>query len=111
LIPRPPENALPALLGLPEDSALLLDAADVSDWGTVLTLRGRADTGTAFSLMLTECREFQWRAFVPMNDRQTAPINAFTPGRDAHRSPLKILTDHFSLTVYYGAMSFSLVQE
>lgn len=111
MIPRPPENVLPALLGLPETSALLLDTADVSDWGTVLTLRGRTDAGRGFHLILTDCREFQWRAFVPMNDRQTAPVNAFTPGRDAHRSPLKILTDHFSLTVYYGAMSFSVSQE
>jgi hypothetical protein len=102
---RPPENVLPALLGLPDETALLLDSAEVSDWGTLLTLRGHAENGAAFTLTLTGCREFLWRAFVPMDERTTASIYAFSAGRSSQRSPLKLLTNHFSIAVYYENMT------
>lgn len=100
-----PANALPRLLGLPEDAPASLTRLDVTDWGGTLVLGGRVGD-RAFELRYTDCRELRWRVYV--QDRAEAtPVVGFVPGKDQHRSPAQVLTAHFGLSLFYGKVEYS----
>lgn len=97
------ENPLYALLHLPADTSLVLRAMHMLDWGRTLHFEGDAG-GRAFHLTFEDCREMRWRIYAHLDSGGDTPLVDFAPGRDQHRSAANLLTGHFGLSVYYGAL-------
>ncbi len=96
-----------ALLDLPAETPITFDKIDLIDWGRTLVFGGSAgdaEHGVAFTLRCDDCRDLHWRVYVHDTAATTALVG-FAPGRDQHRSPLQLLTEHFGLTLYYGSMA------
>lgn len=100
-----PSNALPLLLGLPENAPASLTRFDVQEWGSTLVFAGQIGD-QAFELRYTDCRELRWRVYVQDHTGAT-PLVGFVPGRDQHRSPAQVLTAHFGLSIFYGNVEYS----
>lgn len=81
---------------------LILTDLQLLNWGRTLILVGRAGD-RPFELRYEDCRELHWRVYV---HQVLAPVEIvdFAPGRDQQRSPAKLLTTHFGLTLYYGQL-------
>lgn len=67
----------------------------------------------AFSLIFKDCRELRWKAYAHLdvesngthlNQQPVTPLVDIRFGRDHHRSPTHILTDHFGLSLSCGAV-------
>lgn len=97
-------NPLYAMLQLPADTPLILRALHVLDWGRTLRFEGMAGE-RAFTLTFEDCREILWRVYAHLGGGALdTPLVDFAPGRDQHRSAAQLLTGHFGLSVYYGAL-------
>lgn len=96
-------TSIQAMLNLPADTPLLLTDVRLSGWGRTLIFMGLADD-LAFTLTFDDCREARWRIYAHLNADAPTPIIEFAPGRDQHRSPAQMLTGHFGLSIFYGAM-------
>ncbi len=98
------------LLDLPAETPITFEKIDLRDWGRTLVFGGTAGGDTArsvaFELRLDDCRDLHWRVYVHDAAARTALVG-FAPGRNQHRSPLQMLTEHFGLTLYYGSLSIS----
>jgi hypothetical protein len=63
-----------------------------------------------FQLVLTDCRDIQWRVYAhlkPPEDRSlpaTSKVNVHL-GSSEHRKPLHMLTDSFGITVSYQTLT------
>ena len=94
-------------LGVAPGTPLHLTRLDLLLWGQELHFEGLAAESLRFRLRLIDCREARWQWYTHM---QPEGRPAFPPaeivdlhlGRDQHRSPLRLLTDYFGLTVSYG---------
>ncbi len=91
------------LSNLLADRPLILTDLRLIDWGQTLILTGTAGTAgdQPFELRYDDCRELQWRVYVHQDSTPVQLVD-FAPGRDQQRSPAKLLTTHFGLTLYYG---------
>ncbi len=99
-----------ALLDLPADTPITFDRIDLFDWGRTLVFggtAGSAETGIVFTLRCNDCRDLHWRVYVHDAGASTALVG-FAPGRDQHRSPMQLLTEHFGLSLYYGSLTVSM---
>ncbi|MFN8372563.1 MAG: hypothetical protein U0694_06765 [Anaerolineae bacterium] len=96
-------TALYEALGAAEGSAVELMDMWVGAWGRDVVMEGECG-GIRFKLAFDECREMQWRVYAHENDDQPTALVDFAAGRGQHRSPAKLLTDTFGLTLWYGAM-------
>lgn len=94
------EGSLQALLGISLGTPVILSRVELIDWGRTLIFTGSAGS-LAFELHYLDCRELRWRVYVHAGAGETALVG-FAPGRDQHRSPAHILTEHFGLSLYYG---------
>lgn len=70
--------------------------------------------GTAFRLMLFDCREIRWQLYTHMRADgrpafPTATVVSLALGKDQHRSALRMLTDYFGLVVSYGRVQIERV--
>ncbi len=95
---------LPALIGLDDAAALWVRAIRVAEFGRVITLDLRSEVGE-HRLILRDCREHRWRAYGHEAEADESRVVSFAPGRDAHRSPLQLLTEHTALWVIYGTLA------
>jgi hypothetical protein len=96
-------TAIYEALGVPEGSPIHLIDVWVGAWGRDVVLEGECG-GISFELAFDDCREMQWRVYSHENDGEPTALADFTLGRDQHRSPAKVLTDTFGLTIWYGAL-------
>ncbi|MEP7292237.1 MAG: hypothetical protein ABI835_10655 [Chloroflexota bacterium] len=99
---RSPLQALTVLLGVPEDTPVILQRLDELDWGRTLVFTGTAGT-QGFQLRYDDCRELRWRVYAHETGGATAVVS-FAPGRDQQRSPAQWLTGHFGLSLFYGSV-------
>jgi hypothetical protein len=95
---------LQSRLNLPDETPIMLTKMQVGAWGRTLIFEGTAGD-LRFTLMLDDVREIRWRVYAHSDTTDVTPIVDFVEGRDQHRSPFQMLTEHFGLTVYYGNMA------
>jgi hypothetical protein len=96
------------ILGLAPGGALTILRWEALDWGRELVFVGQhrhEDSITPFELRFTGCREIQWRVYVHDSTAGAVSLDGLTFGRSDHRSPAKLLTDAFGLTLWYGEMT------
>ena len=98
-------SALHTLLNVDSSAALLLDHVEWLNWGQSLVFSLRGGEAAQFELHFDDCREIRWRTYAHETKAQATPIVDFAPGRDGHRSPANLLTEHFALTLWYGSMT------
>jgi hypothetical protein len=104
-------KAILELLNLPTETPLTLRAMHLLDWGRTLHFEGDAG-GRAFHLTFEDCRELRWRVYAHLDAGSLdTPLVDFAPGRDQHRSAANLLTGHFGLSVYYGALRIYMSAE
>lgn len=99
-------SALHTLLNVNDESTLIFTQMQWVNWGRSLVFTVKADDAV-FELRFDDCREMRWRIYAHENEDavQTAtPVVDFAQGRDLHRSPSHILTGHFGLSLFYGAV-------
>ena len=106
-------SAITDRLNLPPATVLQLIHLDIELWGQTLCFSGIA-CQQSFQIRLTDCREVRWQHYAHMDapDRPAFPpteIVDFHLGKDQHRQPLQLLTDHFGLTVSYGALQIEKI--
>lgn len=101
------------VLSLPVDSVITFTQLDTVLWGQSLHFHAEAklpsDDVMTFELRFIDCREMRWKIYTHMQD---SDVTAFPPtelvnfriGRDQHRSPANLLTDHFGLSLFYGRL-------
>ena len=98
-----PLEAFTALLDVPPETPVTIDALDVLDWGQTLVFRGAAG-GQAFVLRYDDCRELRLRVYSHETGGATELVG-FAAGRDQQSSPAQLLTAHFGLSLFYGSVS------
>lgn len=102
-----------ALDSHPYGALVLLDTRLVN-WGRDVVFDCVYDPGgpskaIPFRLLFQDCREMRWKAYAHLaveNDgrQPITPVVDLRLGKDQHRSPAHILTDHFGASLYYGAL-------
>ncbi|MFN8529540.1 MAG: hypothetical protein U0670_13085 [Anaerolineae bacterium] len=91
-------------LELPDAAAITLTALHIDGWGRTLIFRGQL-ISTAFTLTFNDCREMRWRVYAHQEANVPTLLVEFAQGRDLHRSPAQLLTEHFGLSVFYGSLT------
>ncbi|QPC83887.1 hypothetical protein G4Y79_05775 [Phototrophicus methaneseepsis] len=100
-------------LHLADETPITMTSLDVLSWGRHLTFTCEARPLEAdpvpFSLTLKDCRDMRWQIYTHQqaDERLTMPptlLVSYRLGRDQHRSPAHILTEHFALSVFYGEL-------
>jgi len=68
----------------------------------------------SFQMVLTDCRDLQWRVYAHLRHAEEAlPATSLVNvrlGTEHHRKPLHILTDAFGLSISYGTLVIQKVQ-
>ena len=98
-------------LGISLESIIYFHHLELVLWGRSLDFTCQTETESGnkrtFSLVFVDCREVRWQHYshIALDDTLKFPktelIN-FHMGRDQHRSPCKLLTEHFGLSLFYG---------
>lgn len=107
-------------LSLPNATPLYFTALEMLLWGRGLYFSCEAllddESLYPFVLQLDDCREMRWQIYthLPSDNPISFPrthLASLKLGRDQHRSPLHLLTDHFGLSLMYGALSLRVGDE
>lgn len=93
-------------LALPEAASITLTELHIEGWGRRLIFRGQA-VSTAFTLTIDDCREMRWRVYAHQEANVPTLLVEFAQGRDLHRSPAQLLTEHFGLSLFYGSLTLT----
>ena len=101
-------------LGSHPYGALTIHDVHLVNWGRDVAFACVYDPGgpskaISFQLVFEDCREMRWKAYAHLDVDGTAqqpvtPVVDLRLGRDQHRTPASILTDHFGVSLYYGAL-------
>lgn len=102
------QHKITDILNLPPGSLITLTSLQVALWGQDLLFDGESEA-VPFRLILRDCRDVRWQLYAHMQVEGRPPfppanIANFSAGRDQHRSPLRLLTDYFGLSVSYGQL-------
>ncbi len=101
------------VIGGPDGGMFWVRDMRLDGWGSAVTLECgyvlSADEMIRFDLLLTDCREIQWRIYAHLQPPATASriltsLVNIRLGTDNHRKPLQILADAFGLTISYGKL-------
>lgn len=102
------------MLGAHPYGAFWVKDIHLFQWGGEVVLECLYEPGAPaapipFQLVLHDCRDLQWRAYVHLKhpEDRTLPATSIVNvrlGSADHRKPLHLLTDSFGLTVSYGAL-------
>ena len=70
---------------------------------------GEPSKSVPFQLVLTDCRDMQWRVYAHLQhpEDRTLPATKLVNihlGTEYHRKPMHLLTDSFGITVSYGTL-------
>lgn len=104
------QSRLTDALNLPGDTPIVFVGLALVAWGQALHFTCEAAPPiTPFGLQVAGCREMRWQHYthLPVDPAAAFPrtrLVSFKLGRDQHRSPLHLLTDHFGLSVWYGQL-------
>ncbi len=90
-------------LGLDPQTVILFTDLQIDGWGRTLIFSGAAGD-VRFTLTFDECREMRWRVYAHLDAHEPTTLHDFALGRDQHRSPVQLLTDHFGLSLFYGTI-------
>lgn len=94
-------------LAIPENSPIYLLSLESRLWGRDLIFACRA-TDTHFRLCFFDISESRWRHYLHHESSPSPYLPSellnFKMGRSAGRSPAQILTEHFGLSLIYGAL-------
>ena len=69
-----------------------------------------------FEIHFLDCREMRWQIYTHIQETDsldfppTELVN-FKRGRDQHRSPAHLLTEHFGLSLFYGTLEIIPIEE
>lgn len=102
------DNPIHAVLNLPDKAIIRFLSLQMIMWGRNTHFSCEADA-TQFELHFIDCREMRWQLYTHMQDEANP---AFPPtelanikiGRNQHRSPAHLLTEHFGLSLIYGEL-------
>ena len=98
-------------MGLAPVTSLFFTGLTFQQWGRDLLFAVEADQ-QHFEVTFHDCREMKWQIYThqvsdnPIAFPRSEWVN-FRIGRDQHRSPAHILSEHFGLSLVYGALSVS----
>lgn len=95
-------------LGLKPPTPIQFTNLMMGVWGRDLKFMAQAGT-TQFGLHFLDCRETRWQLYThnQHDDNPPFPITElvnFKQGRGQHRSPAHLLSDHFGVSIVYGAL-------
>ncbi|MEO1286882.1 MAG: hypothetical protein AAFV93_03880 [Chloroflexota bacterium] len=95
-------------LQLPPTSQIYLTEMLWRGWGRDVEFRCIVNH-YRFGLHFLDCRETRWQLYSHMQHPDNPPfpqteLANFKIGRDQHRSPAHLLTEHFGLSVVYGGL-------
>lgn len=81
-------------------------------WGRDLHFSCEANT-LRFELYFLDCREMRWQIYSHLQDDNNpafppTDLANFKLGRNQHRSPAHLLTEHFGLSLVYGALDLQI---
>jgi hypothetical protein len=101
-------NPILSALNLPHINPIRFTSLQMRMWGRDLRFSCKAGL-VEFKLQYTDCREMRWQVYTHLKDEQNP---AFPPtelvnikiGRNQHRSPSHLLTEHFGLSLVYGEL-------
>lgn len=101
-------NLILATLDLPSETRLYLLEMQWVMWGRDLLFSCSADD-QHFKLHFLDCRETRWQLYSHMQSDDNPPfpkteLANIKLGRDQHRSPAHLLTEHFGLSLVYGGL-------
>lgn len=96
------------ILKLKPPTVIQFHKLELGIWGRDLKFMAQANE-IDFGCYFLECRETRWQHYSHKQhaDNPAFPITElanFKQGRDQHRSPAHLLTDHFGLSVVYGKL-------
>lgn len=106
------QHIITTRLNIAAGTPLVLHGLTHELWGRTLRFDALAKPADAperaFSLCFDDCREMRWQLYTHLQDAGRPPfpqttIANFKLGRGQHRSPSHILTEHFGLSLFYGA--------
>lgn len=106
---------LQTALMVDHDTVIQLTALKMIMWGRELHFSGTAGK-MSFELYFRDCREMRWQIYSHLQDENNPafpPTNLanFKLGRNQHRSPAHLLTEHFGLSLVYGALELHYADE
>ena len=99
---------LQTALNLEPTAIIRFTSLSMQMWGRELLFSCEADTLT-FNLTFLDCREMRWQLYTHLQDPDKpafppTDLANFKLGRNQHRSPAHLLTEHFGLSLVYGAL-------
>ncbi|MCB9460302.1 MAG: hypothetical protein H6670_11690 [Anaerolineaceae bacterium] len=113
------DTEIQAQLGLPEAAILTLLNLEVGRWGRDFVFTAQAaESGSTvevpFLLAFYDCSETRWQTYAHIVLAVDAPLPptmlvSHKLGRDQHRSPARLLTEHFGLSTFYGEFVLRLL--
>ncbi len=108
-------------LALHPYGALTILAFEMRDWGQELVFTCLYDPGdpgrpARVRLVFGDCRDIRWRVYAHLapgadDAMPPTPIINLALGSDTHRKPAHILTDAFGLSVLYGTLTLSRLEQ
>lgn len=98
-----------AQLGLPEEAVIRLLDLEVGRWGRDFVFTAQAaslnDEGIIpFKMAFYDCSETRWQTYTHIDLAIGAPLPTTTLVSYQQRSPARLLTEHFSLSTFYGEL-------
>ncbi|GAB5492586.1 MAG: hypothetical protein Phog2KO_28010 [Phototrophicaceae bacterium] len=99
---------LQTALNLESATRIRFTALSMRMWGRELHFSCVAES-LAFNLNFLDCREMRWQIYTHLQDDNNpafppTELANFKLGRNQHRSPAHLLTEHFGLSLVYGAL-------
>lgn len=97
-------------LDLEAGGILAVTCVQVLEWGRELRLDcvyRLGDSETRLAIRFRDCREMRWRVYVHGDVTDESAVAELRLGRDGHRSPAQVLTEHLGVSVVYGELAIS----
>ena len=99
-------------LSLPETGIIKLTHLDMLLWGRALHFHASVDgedTAVRFEIDFEDCRELRWQVYSHLQSAtpQAFPASElmnFQIGRSQQRSPARLLTEYFGISLFYGGL-------
>ena len=100
-------------LTLPETGIIKLTHLDILLWGRALHFHASVNSedtaAMQFEIHFEDCRELRWQVYSHLQSPtpQAFPASElmkFQIGRTQQRSPARLLTEHFGMSLFYGSL-------
>lgn len=97
-------------LGLASGAVITLERMTFEQWGKYVVFAAVSGEA-AFRLNFADVRDLRWRTYVMGEGGEadtgfsTSALVDFSFGRDQHRSPAQLLSEHFGASLFYGTLT------